>query len=109
MEGTRVTGLACGVATALLAPVAEYGRGEGRSVTGGYVYRGSAFPTLRGQYVFGDYASGRIWHVAQDARPTVRISGGVETGLRIAAFAEGADGELYVVDYGGGLYRLTGS
>jgi len=39
LEGTRGTGLACGDAANLLPPVAEYGRGEGRSVTGGYVYR----------------------------------------------------------------------
>lgn len=108
LEGTRGTGLACGGAARLLPPIAEYGRGEGRSVTGGYVYRGSAIPSLHGRYVFGDYASGRLWHIAHDAAPTVRVSGGVETGLSIASFAEGADGELYIVDYGGELYRLTG-
>jgi glucose/arabinose dehydrogenase len=106
LEGTRGTGLACGGAANPVPPVAEYGRGEGRSVTGGYVYRGRAIAALRGRYVFGDYASGRLWHIAADAQPTLRIVGGVETGLSIAAFAEDADGELYVVDYRGGLYRL---
>jgi len=107
-EATRETGFPCGAADKLLPPVAEYGRGEGRSVTGGYVYRGSALPGLRGRYVFGDYASGRIWHIPQDAQPTLRVAGGTDTDLSIASFAEDVDGELYVVDYGGGLYRLTG-
>ena len=108
-EGTRDTGLACGAAENLLAPVAEYGRGEGKSVTGGYVYRGSAIADLRGRYVFGDFVSGRVWHIAHDAKPTLRIGGGAETRLSISSFAEGVDGELYAVDYGGPLYRLTGS
>jgi glucose/arabinose dehydrogenase len=107
-EGTRDTGMACGGGADLIPPVAEYGRGEGRSVTGGYVYRGRAIASLRGRYVFGDYASGRVWHLAADARPTVRIKDGFATDLSIASFAEGADGELYIVDYGGRLYRLTG-
>lgn len=107
-EGTRDTGMACGGGADLLPPVAEYGRGEGRSVTGGYVYRGNAIAGLRGRYVFGDYASGRLWHIAADAGPTVRIKDGFATGLNIASFAEGAGGELYIVDYGGRLYRLTG-
>ena len=55
-EGTRDTGLACGSPTNLQAPVAEYDNpGLGRAVTGGYVYRGTAFPTLVGRYIFGDF------------------------------------------------------
>lgn len=109
IEGTLPTGLACGTAPNLLAPVAEYGRSEGRSITGGYVYRGRAIVGLADRYVFGDFATGRIWHIALDTPPTLLITGGFETGLSIASFGEGADGELYVVHYGGQLYRLTGA
>lgn len=109
LEGTLSTGLACGSAPKLQAPVAEYGRSAGRSVTGGYVYRGQAISGLAGRYVFGDFATGRIWHIARDTPPTMLITGGFATGLNIASFGEGADGELYVVHYGGQLYRLTGA
>ena len=46
---------------ALTFPVSQYGRDLGYSVTGGYVYRGSAVPALRGFYLFGDFGSGHVW------------------------------------------------
>lgn len=106
-EGTRATGLPCGSEAPLLPPIAEYGRSEGVAVTGGYVYRGSAIPALQGRYVFGDFGSGQLWHIAVETQPTLRMSPGIRTGLNISSFAEDVAGELYVVDYGGGLYRLT--
>lgn len=47
-------------------PVAQYDRDEGVAVIGGYVYRGSAIPDMYGEYIFGDIASGRVFHVAAD-------------------------------------------
>ena len=111
-EGTLNTGLACGTEPSLLPPVAEYGRGLGTSVTGGYVYRGTAIPGLVGRYVFGDFTSGRILHFSTETQPTAQITGGFASGLSISSFGEGVDGELYVVHYhatNGALYRLTGS
>jgi glucose/arabinose dehydrogenase len=106
-EGTRATGLACGDATGLMPPVAQYGRELGRSVTGGFVYRGTAVEGLAGRYVFGDFISGRLWHIAGDVAPTLTVTGGEETGLSIASLAESVEGELYVVDYSGALHRIT--
>ncbi|MDH5220788.1 MAG: PQQ-dependent sugar dehydrogenase [Betaproteobacteria bacterium] len=107
-EGTRPTMLPCGSEPNLLPPVAEYDRNQGRSVTGGYVYRGSSILGLPGKYVFGDFITGRLWYIAADAQPTLRITGGSQTVLNISSFGEGMDGELYVVHYGGQLYRLIG-
>jgi glucose/arabinose dehydrogenase len=108
-EGTLPVGLPCGSEPNLLAPVAEYGRNEGRSVTGGYVYRGSAMPSLAGRYVFGDYVTGRIWHIAGNTQPTAVMTGGFVAGFNISSFGEGNDGELHVVNYNDGqLFRLTG-
>ena len=107
-EGTLVTGLGCGPAQDLQPPIAEYGRAEGASVTGGFVYRGTSFAGLAGRYVFGDFVSGRLWHIGADAQPTVQITTGFSTGLSISSFGEDAAGELYVVDYNGGIYRLVG-
>jgi glucose/arabinose dehydrogenase len=109
-EGTRTFASDCGPnAGSSLPPVAEYTHASGRSVTGGHVYRGAAFPVLQGRYVFGDFASGRLWHFAADQAPTLLLTAGDgdATGLAIASFAESAAGELYVVDYGGFLHRVV--
>ena len=55
----RSTLSGCSVA-GLTLPVLEYGHGEGCSVTGGLVYRGSAIPRLAGHYFYGDFCSGWI-------------------------------------------------
>lgn len=107
-EGTRPTGLPCGAAAGLQPPVADYDHTEGGSVTGGFVYRGTAIAGLQGRYVFADFVSGRLWHIAVDTQPTLRVTGGTPTGLNISSFGEDVAGELYVLDHsGGGIYRLT--
>ena len=108
-EGTRNTGFDCGSPPATSPPVAEYDRNAGTTVTGGYVYNGTAIPALVGRYVFGDFGSGRIWDIPADTAPTVTVgtSGSVESDLSISSFGEDNDGELYVVHYGGTLHRIV--
>jgi uncharacterized repeat protein (TIGR03806 family) len=107
-EGAHPFNSNCGPAQNLIDPIAEYGRAAGASVTGGYVYRGSAIPALAGRYVFGDFVSGRIWHIARDTPPpTLQVSTGFDSGLQIASFGQGSDGEIFVVHYGGTLHRLV--
>lgn len=89
----------------LSLPVAEYPHESGRcSITGGYVYRGEQVPSLHGAYIFGDYCSGEIMGLV-DKRVTVLLS----SGLQVSSFGEDETGELYVVDHGGGIYRMTES
>lgn len=88
-------------------PRAAYGRGDGCSVTGGYVYRGPSMPELNGWYVYGDYCSGRIWAVdpADDSWPILLT----ESGLPIASFGEMPDGELLALTFENAVYRLQRS
>ncbi len=106
-EGAHPYNASCGVnAGSSIEPVAEYGHGQGISITGGYVYRGNAVPALAGRYVFGDFSSGRIWQIARDTTPTLAVTSGLDSGLSISSFAQDAAGEIYVVNFGGTLHRL---
>ncbi len=85
-------------------PVLDYGRADGYSVTGGYVYHGTDIPALTGAYVFADFGSGRIWAVFDPYHePQRRLQ--AETGLHISAFGESNQGELYFLAYGDGTIK----
>jgi len=87
----------------LVDPVTEYAHEQGRcSVTGGYVYRGKKIPNLVGTYVFGDFCSGEIWGYRNGERQILQ-----STDLQISSFGEDRDGELYVVGYGGDIFRMV--
>ena len=89
-------------------PVEVYPHSQGCSVTGGFVYRGSARPDLVGRYVYGDYCSGTIW--------SLKLVKGKATGLHkepftiagLSSFGEDARGGLYAVSLKGVLYKLAG-
>jgi uncharacterized repeat protein (TIGR03806 family) len=106
-EGTNPFNSACGSNPNPIAPVAQYDRDHGQSTTGGFVYRGSSIPNLQGRYVFGDFATGNLWHIARNTTPTLTLGAGLSTGLSIASFAQDTDGEMYIVHFGGTLHRLV--
>jgi len=110
-EGAHCFNPSSGCQTAgLIEPVAEYDHTLGNSITGGYVYRGSAIPGLVGRYVFADFGSGRIWHIANDASPTQAATGALDTNFNISSFGEGNDGELFILSYSNGqIHRIAGS
>jgi glucose/arabinose dehydrogenase len=90
--------------TGLTLPVREYDHTQGCSVTGGYVYRGQEFPLLTGIYLFGDYCSGRIWGLVRSgASGDWQVAGLAQADVRLSAFGEDEQGELYLVDMGGGV------
>ena len=97
------SGAGCG-APGLSAPLVDYAHdsGEGQSVTGGVVYRGARVPALYGKYVYGDYASGRIWawDPASGAPPQQ-----IATRVGVAAFGEDRNGEILLVGKLDGVLR----
>lgn len=92
-------------------PVVEYGRDLGRSITGGFVYRGTTIPELIGSFIFADFEFGTIWAVITDAQTGAQGAQVlVESGMNIGSFGQGADGEIYVLDYGTGkIHKLVPS
>lgn len=91
----------------LVQPVAQYGRSRGCSVTGGYVYRGSAVPAATGRYFYGDYCSGTVFSLklVKGAARQIRVEP-FNVG-NLTSFGEDNAGELYLVSGGGTVYRLT--
>jgi glucose/arabinose dehydrogenase len=102
----------------LVDPIFEYGRSQGGSITGGYVYRGRALgSSFQGRYFFGDYVSGRVWSIAltTDASGEARASNLLEHTseiggpLPVSTFGVDALGELFLANHATGvILRLTG-
>lgn len=91
----------------LTQPVHAYGRSDGYSVTGGYVYRGSRFPRMRGRYFFTDFGSGHLWSLRQVNGAWERKTEIASSGTGLASFGEDEQGELYVMNlFGGQVWRL---
>ena len=92
----------------LVFPVYTYTHDDGCSVTGGYVYRGSAITALWGAYVFGDYCTGDLWGLVRGpGGEAQRIDLGVSVPRNaLVSFGEDADGELYVLSAAGEVSRL---
>ena len=88
-------------------PFFVYGHSHGCSVTGGYVYRGTAIDDLRGVYLLGDFCSGRIWAAWRDHGMHWQVIELINKDIQISSFGEDEAGELYVVDFASGaLFRI---
>jgi glucose/arabinose dehydrogenase len=87
-------------------PVFAYTHREGKGVTGGYVYHGSAYPKMQGMYVFGDRDSGNIWTIRRNGKRYVeRLAR--ETLYKISTFGLDGTGELWVADYVSGRIHMV--
>ena len=109
MEGSLCYGGGSCDRTGLVLPVAEYPHDQGCSVTGGYVYRGTAVPAIQGQYFYADYCQGwvRSFRFRDGAASDPREWPALAPGGPVASFGEDANGELYVLDAGGSVYRIV--
>ncbi|MDW8328064.1 MAG: PQQ-dependent sugar dehydrogenase [Anaerolineales bacterium] len=97
----------CGPRGNYTFPVSAYGRDQGCSVTGGYVYRGALYPNLTGRYLYSDFCSGRIWSLRFTGAAWENVEL-LNSGLSISSFGEDVNGELYVAGYSNDtIYRLV--
>jgi glucose/arabinose dehydrogenase len=109
-EGTHVYNSAIAATvkkSSLTWPVTQYSHSVGNAVTGGYVYRGTAIPALRGFYVFADYASGRVWAMKGPGGARRVLSGADGRVSQISSFGQDAGGELYIVSLAGSVYKIA--
>jgi glucose/arabinose dehydrogenase len=94
----------------LVAPIWQYTHDNGNiSVTGGYVYQGTANPALTGKYIYADYASGRVWALTPNGTKAASNQEIVSRAGTISAFGIDQKNELYLCDYASGhILKLTG-
>lgn len=107
-------------ASPISKPIAEYPHNLGQdpkrkdvgvSITGGYVYRGKALPSLVGAYLYGDFQTGRIWGVRDKDGQAVESGELIDVGkqkvLNIAAFGENHEGDVLILAFDGKIYHLV--
>ena len=93
--------------TNLTEPIAEYTHATGQSITGGYVYRGSKIPALRGAYFYADYETGIIFTLR--SVNGALTDGPTDTGMNpgnVSAFGQDGQGEVYLSNYSSKVYRI---
>ncbi|MDH3694934.1 MAG: glucose dehydrogenase, partial [Gammaproteobacteria bacterium] len=89
----------------LTDPILSYSHSLGCSVTGGYRYSGSHAPFL-GKYVYGDFCTGRIWIATENSSGVWSSLQWLDTTIRISTFGEDKNGNIYLADLGGAIYRI---
>lgn len=104
-EGTHQ--FSSGSLTGDIKPFYEYDHGQGCSVTGGYVYRGTQIPGLVGKYLFGDFCTGMLWLSSRNTSGQWTTSVYKDTNYSISSFGQDQSGELYLLNYGGSLLRFA--
>lgn len=102
-EGANCFDPITGCALGFDEPVTQYDHSIGQSVTGGYVYRGTAISELVGFYVFADFVSGQLFAVSSDALPTVEPQQVGSAGGSVSAFATDANQNLYLASFSTGV------
>jgi glucose/arabinose dehydrogenase len=99
----------CGTPPNYAPPVTEYSHDLGCSITGGFVYRGAAYPILQGFYLYGDFCSGRIW-VLKWWNGNWYSQMAIDTPRAPSTFGEDEQGNLYLGDiYNGTIYVIEAS
>jgi len=109
LEGTRcLSGSGCNTA-GFTPPVYEYTHDDGCSITGGYVYRGSAMPELTGTYFFSDYCSGwlRSFRYGGTGVTDFREWSGLGSIGQVTSFGVDSSGEIYITVADGRLLKLV--
>jgi glucose/arabinose dehydrogenase len=89
-------------------PVSEYETGGpvGCAITGGYVYRGQAIDELVGAYLYSDYCGGGVYALVVEDGEVVDEAELSVSGQQVVSFTRDADGELYLLDFGGAVHRI---
>lgn len=93
-----------------IEPIWDYPRSEGLSITGGFIYRGTRYRDLDGQYIFADYALGRIWALRPDGERRVsadRVRQIAQVATITSFGLDPSTGDILAASFADGLLRLV--
>ena len=110
MEGLHCYNSASCNQAGLVLPAIEYGHDTagGCSITGGYVYRGTALPELAGQYLYSDYCSGWLKSFSYSNGTASAVTDwGITNVGNILSFGQDAQNELYMLSGTGKVYQIV--
>jgi len=99
----------CAAQSTMTFPYAQYSHFDGCSITGGYVYAGSAYPNFAGNYFFADYCRNRIGRVNTTGTPSITYTPNFTGNNSFTTFGQDFNGELYIASGGGTIYKITDS
>jgi glucose/arabinose dehydrogenase len=107
MEGSQCLVEGCDQ-SGLTLPLVQYDHADGCAVTGGYVYRGDAIPSLQGQYLYADFCQGWVRSFPAEGDPDPPVDWpALSPGDNITSFGEDGAGELYILTAGGGVFKIV--
>lgn len=100
------------VAADAVMPIWEYDHGVGKSITSGYVYRGTSVPELQGKFLYSDYVTGKLWALEydRDAKKVTKNYFIPSNKMPVLTFGEDQDGEVYFSiesANGRGIYKFA--
>src|SRR6478609_3864001 len=93
--------------TGMKLPIWEYGRNQGISITGGFVYRGTALPELKGKYIYADYGSTRMWTLDPADTKNPVIAELPKTSFAVSSFGVDQKNELFICGFDGKIHKLS--
>jgi len=88
-------------------PMVSHSHVDAKSITGGQVYRGRRLQQLDGAYIYGDYVTGKIWALRTEANRLTWNEELADSTLAVIAFGRDRQENFYVLDFAGGIYRLS--
>jgi hypothetical protein len=108
MEGMLCFAVTLCAPSGLSAPALDYDHAAGCSIIGGFVYRGSAIPELRGRYFYSDLCGGWLRSFRYSGgQAAEQIDWSITNVGQIISFGEDADGELYLLSAGNVIYKMV--
>jgi glucose/arabinose dehydrogenase len=98
---------------AAIDPIFEYDHATGKSITGGYVYRGK-IKSIQGQYFYADWITPKIWSITYDGKKVTEEKDWTQLFAQkgkpikaISSFGQDPQGELYIISHVGNIYAIV--